>query len=155
MGSNKQKSKERHKKRARLKRKIDVFQSKTLAPICDDAASKERLPNSVLRATESQEGRNPMAQEELVTYGCAVSPPSGQLSPIEFVYTDVIISDFGEKVSLAYELSNLRESYRQHKYGWEAATTWKRGSTPDDVREKWKALVAQQQVEEDNISDSD
>lgn len=75
-------------------------------------------------------------------------------TPKEYEYEHVD-ENFGRDVRTAYEASVLRDAYRQHKYGQEIANTWKRGSTPEDAREKWKTRAERNKAEAEQYSDSE
>ncbi|KAI4226224.1 MAG: hypothetical protein L6R40_008301 [Gallowayella cf. fulva] len=60
-------------------------------------------------------------------------------SPFEWVYMYPVDQDFGSKVCEAYRLNLLSQCCRESKYGKIVAREWKRGSTPEEAREAWRA----------------
>lgn len=84
-----------------------------------------------------------------------ISPPVSPLTPPDYVHEDVINPNFGVEVWEAYEHSLFREGLRRRKYGPELAGLWKRGSTPEDVREEWMARVSRNRAAAETLSDSE
>ncbi|KAL9031743.1 MAG: hypothetical protein Q9196_000253 [Gyalolechia fulgens] len=84
------------------------------------------------------------------------SPPSSPpRTPYEYVCLDVVDEDFGRKVSSQYFISVTRDGYRANKYGAEVAQQWKRGSTPEEAREEYKAKIKRQEEAFNEYSDTE
>lgn len=76
------------------------------------------------------------------------------MTPLEFVYEDWD-PEFGEKVQMVYQASCSEHSYRQQKYGADVANLWKRGSTPEEARDRWAKKKAVDMAAHQSISDSE
>lgn len=68
-------------------------------------------------------------QRPFPDYQSLPSPPEVALS----LYNP----ELGADVALAYKMSCFRFRLRSRKYGEEVARTWKRGSTPGEIRTAW------------------
>lgn len=75
-------------------------------------------------------------QHPFPDYQSLPSPPEVALS----LYNP----ELGADVALAYKMSCFRFRLRSRKYGDEVARTWKRGSTPEEIRTAW--WTAQQEA---------
>lgn len=63
--------------------------------------------------------------------------------------------DFSRELDIAFKVSILRDGHRRYKYGADVAERWKRGSTPEEAREKWRLTAAKHRAEAEDYSDSD
>ncbi|KAL9023812.1 MAG: hypothetical protein Q9196_006958, partial [Gyalolechia fulgens] len=90
---------------------------------------------------ESEGGVASMTHQEPSQAEYAESPPQ---TPFEFVYQDLVDDDFGRKVCEAFTSSQWRQGWREYRYGESVANEWKRGSTPEEAREAWRAKLEEQ-----------
>ncbi|KAI4188686.1 MAG: hypothetical protein LQ346_005266, partial [Caloplaca aetnensis] len=70
-----------------------------------------------------------------------VKPPPE--SPSDAVHQDLVDEDFGGKICEAYRQSRWQQAFRGRRYGDSVACEWKRGSTPEEAREAYKARMAE------------
>ncbi|KAL9005221.1 MAG: hypothetical protein Q9188_001981 [Gyalolechia gomerana] len=98
-------------------------------PSIEHQPTQERSPSATQPEPSPHESRHSSASE---------TPPR---TPFEFVYTNLFDEDFGRKVCEAYLESKWREAGRAFRYGKSVAQEWKRGSTPEEAREAWKAKL--------------
>ncbi|KAL8940744.1 MAG: hypothetical protein Q9211_002125 [Gyalolechia sp. 1 TL-2023] len=75
-------------------------------------------------------------------------------TPFDFVYTNLIDSDFGRKVCDAYRSSIWNHRVREYRYGISVANLWKRGSTPEEARQAYKAKVKRDERAREAMSDT-
>ncbi|KAL8941102.1 MAG: hypothetical protein Q9216_002434 [Gyalolechia sp. 2 TL-2023] len=105
----------------------------------------------------TQERSPPPTKPEPSPHGSR--PPSASetspRTPFEFVYTNAIDHDFGQKVCDAYQNSRWREMWRINMYGESVASEWKNGSTPEEAREAFKAMLEEQERDWNDLTPSD
>lgn len=98
----------------------------------------------------------PSLQAELPpSLGFGITPPVSPRTPPEHVNQSHVNPNFGFQVKDAYELSLFRDGLRRSKYGSDIADYWKRGSTPEDVRDEWNVQAARNIAAAETLSDSE
>ncbi|KAL9601231.1 MAG: hypothetical protein Q9219_002636 [cf. Caloplaca sp. 3 TL-2023] len=96
-----------------------------------------------------------IAQEHLRSTSAGLESTPSPQTPFEFVWEGYYDPEFGKKVSDAYVGSRWRQSARVYKYGREVAEEWKRGSTPEEAREKWRQKLEEQERDWAEITESE
>lgn len=93
--------------------------------------------------------------DQVQSPGPSVPPPTAPCTPPEHVYEDVVNHDFSRELDIAFTVSVLRDGYRRYKYGADVSERWKRGSTPEEARERWRLTAAKHRAEAEEYSDSE
>jgi len=116
------------------------------------------LPNSITE-TRPEGGRSAFSKldaDGVRVWSTWIPPPMGaRTPPPDNVYEDYVEANFSEKLQAAFHLNKLVLGWRCGKYGSEVANLWKKGSTPEEDRQKWSAQVARAKADLENVSDSD
>jgi len=106
---------------------------------------------------------NPRSEDERVSIGCpysvalgpSITPPKSLSTPPEYVHEVTFNPEFVEDFIRAYKASRYVDALRAHKYGEDVAVEYRRGFTPEDIREEWQRVADQQRADANTLSDSE
>jgi len=137
-----------------------VEQGSQFAALWDhDSWDQSSLPKSVLDARLEKEERHAASglyHDGVRVWSTWTPPPTGaRTPPPDRVYPDYVEENFAYKLQGAFHLNKLVQGWRCGQYGSEVANLWRKGSTPEEDRERWKAQVVRTQAELEEVSDSD